>query len=63
MVGSGDEDYLRYLQIAGLASLYPWSIREFSQPELEQNGNFYYTGITDPRANDVQNGLTLVRMC
>jgi hypothetical protein len=34
MVGSSDEDYLRYLQIAGLASLYPWSIREFSQPEL-----------------------------
>lgn len=34
MVGSSDEDYLRYLQIAGLASLYPWSLREFSQPEL-----------------------------
>ena len=33
MVGSSDEDYLRYLQIAGLASLYPWSLREFSQPE------------------------------
>ena len=33
-VGSSDEDYLRYLQIAGLASLYPWSLREFSQPEL-----------------------------
>ncbi len=36
MVGSSDEDYLRYLQIAGVASLYPWSIREFSQPELAQ---------------------------
>src|SRR5450756_1793691 len=34
MVGSSDEDYLRYLQIAGIAELYPWSIREFSQPEL-----------------------------
>lgn len=34
VVGSSDEDYLRYLQIAGLASPYPWSIREFSQPEL-----------------------------
>ena len=34
MVGSSDEDYLRYLQITGLAALYPWSLREFSQPEL-----------------------------
>jgi hypothetical protein len=34
VVGSSDEDYLRYLQITGLASLYPWSLREFSQPEL-----------------------------
>jgi hypothetical protein len=34
MVGSSDEDYLRYLQIAGLAPVYPWSLREFSQPEL-----------------------------
>jgi hypothetical protein len=34
MVGSSDEDYLRYLQLAGLASMYPWSLREFSQPEL-----------------------------
>lgn len=34
VVGSSDEDYLRYLQIAGLAALYPWSLREFSQPEL-----------------------------
>ena len=33
-VGSVDEDYLRYLQIAGLASQHPWSLREFSQPEL-----------------------------
>ncbi len=36
MVGSSGEDYLRYLQIAGLAALYPWSLREFSQPELER---------------------------
>jgi hypothetical protein len=28
----------------------------------EQNGTFYSTGITDPRANDVQNALTFVRM-
>src|SRR2546423_14517074 len=34
MVGSEDEDYLRYLQDAGLAALYPWSLREFSQKEL-----------------------------
>lgn len=34
VVGSGEEDYLRYLQITGLAGLYPWSLREFSQPEL-----------------------------
>ena len=36
VVGSSDEDYLRYLQIAGLVSVYPWSIREFSQPELDK---------------------------
>lgn len=34
VVGSTGEDYLRYLQIAGLVSPYPWSMREFSQPEL-----------------------------
>ena len=34
MVGSDDENYLRYLQDAGLAPQYPWSLREFSQPEL-----------------------------
>ena len=34
MVGSSDEDYLRYLQLAGLVAPYPWSLREFSQPEL-----------------------------
>ena len=34
MVGSDDEEYLRYLQDAGLAALYPWSLREFSQKEL-----------------------------
>jgi hypothetical protein len=33
-VASSEEDYLRYLQITGLAGLYPWSLREFSQPEL-----------------------------
>ena len=34
MVGSDDENYLRYLQDAGLAAAYPWSLREFSQKEL-----------------------------
>jgi hypothetical protein len=34
MVGSDDENYLRYLQDAGLAAPYPWSLREFSQKEL-----------------------------
>ena len=34
MVGSDDENYLRYLQDAGLAALYPWSLREFSQKDL-----------------------------
>jgi hypothetical protein len=34
MVGSDAENYLRYLQDAGLAALYPWSLREFSQKEL-----------------------------
>jgi hypothetical protein len=33
-VSSSAEDYLRYLQITGLAALYPWALREFSQPEL-----------------------------
>ncbi len=36
MVGSDDENYLRYLQDAGLAALYPWSLREFSQKELSR---------------------------
>lgn len=35
-IASSDEDYLRYLQIDGLAAIYPWSLREFSQPELER---------------------------
>jgi hypothetical protein len=34
MVGSDDESYLRYLQDAGIAARYPWSLREFSQQEL-----------------------------
>ena len=34
MVGSDDENYLRYLQDAGLAAAYTWSLREFSQKEL-----------------------------
>ena len=34
MVGSDGENYLRYLQDAGLAAEYPWSLREFSQKEL-----------------------------
>jgi hypothetical protein len=28
----------------------------------EQNGSFYSTGVTDPRANDVQNALSFARM-
>jgi hypothetical protein len=57
VVGSSDEDYLRYLQIAGLASLYPWSLREFSQPELARlavaRGSHPWSGkgdYTDPPA-------------
>ena len=57
MVGSSDEDYLRYLQIAGLAGLYPWSLREFSQPELARmtvaRGSHPWSGkgdYTDPPA-------------
>lgn len=48
VVGSSDEDYLRYLQIAGKAGLYPWSLREFSQPELARmavaRGSHPWTG-------------------
>jgi hypothetical protein len=57
MVGSSDEDYLRYLQISGLAGLYPWSLREFSQPELARmavvRGSHPWSGkgdYTDPPA-------------
>lgn len=32
--GSAEETYLRYLQIAGVARPYPWSIRGFSDSEL-----------------------------
>jgi hypothetical protein len=35
-VGSDSEDYLRYLQDAGIAAVYPWSLREFSPWELEK---------------------------
>ena len=52
-VGSSEEDYLRYLQIAGLASLYPWSLREFSQPELARmavaHGSHPWSGKGDYR--------------
>jgi hypothetical protein len=34
--GSEYEDYLRALQIAGVAPLYPWSIRGFSRREIER---------------------------
>ena len=57
VVGSSEEDYLRYLQIAGLASVYPWSLREFSQPELDRlavaRGSHPWSGkgdYTDPPA-------------
>ena len=38
MVGSEDENYLRYLQDAKLSALYPWSLREFSSKELARMG-------------------------
>lgn len=34
--GSELEDYLRALQIAGMAPLYPWSIRGFSRQEVDR---------------------------
>ncbi len=34
--GSEFEDYLRVMQIAGTAPLYPWSIRGFSRREIER---------------------------
>lgn len=34
--GSEIEDYLRVMQIAGMAPLYPWSIRGFSRREVER---------------------------
>jgi hypothetical protein len=53
MVGSDDENYLRYLQDAGLAPLYPWSIREFSQKELAalavKQGSHPWSGKDDYR--------------
>src|SRR5688500_12693926 len=33
-VGSDFEDYLRVLQVAGIAPLYPWSVRSFSVSEI-----------------------------
>lgn len=35
-VGSEIEDYLRVLQVGGVAPLYPWSIRSFSPPEVDR---------------------------
>ena len=32
--GSEGEEYLRTLQVAGVAPLYPWSLRGFSAPEV-----------------------------
>jgi len=34
--GSEFEDYVRVMQIAGMAPLYPWSIRGFSRREIER---------------------------
>ena len=34
--GGEDETYLRYLQLAGVARLYPWSVRGFSPREVRQ---------------------------
>lgn len=53
MVGSGDENYVRYLQDAGLAAQYPWSLREFSQKELAtlavKRGSHPWSGTGDYR--------------
>ena len=58
MVGSDDEQYLRYMQDAGIARLYPWSLREFSPRELAEmavkprshpwSGKGDYTGFPFP---------------
>jgi hypothetical protein len=34
--GSDAEDYLRTLQVAGMAPLYPWSARSFSPAEIDR---------------------------
>ena len=36
IVGSDDENYLRYLQSAGLVAEYPWSVRSFSPSEVSR---------------------------
>ncbi len=55
MVGSDDENYLRYLQDAGLAAPYPWSLREFSQKELAKlavrRGSHPWSGKGDYKDN------------
>jgi hypothetical protein len=64
MVGSSDEDYLRYLQIAGLAELYPWSLREFSQPELARmavaRGSHPWSGKGDYTDSPARRSFTIL---
>src|SRR5205814_7079434 len=38
------EDYLRVMQIAGKVTLYPWSIRGFSRPEITRLATADSTG-------------------
>ncbi len=57
-VGSGGGSLIawdRYSRTGGTSVGWTRTIRE-------QNGNFYITGVTDPRSNDVQNALTFARM-
>jgi hypothetical protein len=42
--GSEYEDYLRVLQVAGIAPLYPWSIRGFSRREVSRLASADSTG-------------------
>lgn len=43
-VGTEYEDYLRVLQVAGIAPLYPWSIRGFSRREITKLASSDSTG-------------------
>ena len=64
VVGSSDEDYLRYLQIGGLATLYPWSLRELSQPELAQlevaRGSHPWSGKGDYASSPARISLSIL---